>query len=88
MKIALGSDHGGFALKEEIKKHLAAKGGYELEDLGAFDEASVDYPDYGAAVARMTRASWFAAPASASASPPIRSGGSARPFAAMSFPRK
>lgn len=53
MKIALGSDHGGFALKEEIKKHLAAKGGYELEDLGAFDEASVDYPDYGAVVARM-----------------------------------
>ena len=52
MKIALGADHGGFALKEQIKKHLAAKGGYELEDCGCFDETSVDYPDYGAAVAR------------------------------------
>lgn len=52
MKIALGADHGGFGLKEEIKRHLEEKGDYELEDLGTFDEASVDYPDYGAAVAR------------------------------------
>jgi ribose 5-phosphate isomerase B len=46
MKIILGADHGGFALKEEIKKALLEKG-YALEDLGAFDTGASDYPDYG-----------------------------------------
>ncbi len=46
MKIALASDHGGFQLKEVIKKHLEEKG-YSLLDLGTDSEASVDYPDYG-----------------------------------------
>ena len=50
MKIALGSDHGGFQLKETIKAWLLEKG-YEVEDKGTYDEQSCDYPDYGKAVA-------------------------------------
>lgn len=46
MKIALASDHGGFALKEAIKKHLAERG-IETLDLGTHSEESVDYPVYG-----------------------------------------
>ena len=34
--IAIGSDHGGFTLKEEVKKYLAAKG-YELKDVGCYE---------------------------------------------------
>ncbi len=41
--IALGSDHGGFLLKEEIKKHLEQKG-IEYKDYGCYDESSCDYP--------------------------------------------
>lgn len=41
--IAIGSDHGGFLLKEEIKKHLAEKG-YEYRDFGTDSTASCDYP--------------------------------------------
>lgn len=43
MKIALGSDHAGFPLKEEIKKYLEEKG-MEYVDCGAYDTTSVDYP--------------------------------------------
>ena len=43
--IAIGSDHGGFALKEEIKKHLTERG-VEFKDYGTFSEASCDYPIY------------------------------------------
>ena len=50
MKIALGSDHGGFQLKEAIKEWLLEKG-YEIVDKGTYDEQSCDYPDYGKAVA-------------------------------------
>ena len=50
MKIALGSDHGGFQLKEAIKKHLEEKG-YEVKDYGTYSEESCDYPKYGKAVA-------------------------------------
>lgn len=42
--IALASDHGGFALKEEIKKHLDGKG-VAYEDFGCFAPESCDYPD-------------------------------------------
>lgn len=49
MRIALGSDHGGFLLKSEIKKHLEEKG-IEFEDMGCFSTESVDYPDIGQAV--------------------------------------
>lgn len=42
--IAIGSDHGGYELKEHIKKHLV-ENGVEVKDFGTFSEASVDYPD-------------------------------------------
>ncbi len=45
MKIVLGSDHGGFNLKECIKTFLI-ENGYEVEDVGCYDETSVDYPVY------------------------------------------
>ena len=51
MKIAIGSDHGGFQLKETIKEWLL-ENSYEVEDMGTHDEQSCDYPDYGNAVAR------------------------------------
>lgn len=48
--IAIGSDHGGYALKEQIKSYLRELG-YHFNDLGTFSEAPVDYPDIAAAVA-------------------------------------
>lgn len=51
MKIGIGSDHGGYRLKESIKAYLDEK---EIAyiDYGVDREESVDYPDYGAKVAR------------------------------------
>ena len=49
--IALGCDHGAFALKEALKKHLEEKG-LAFEDFGTFSEESCDYPDFAAAAAR------------------------------------
>ena len=46
MKIALGSDHGGYELKEHIKSHLESKG-IEYVDYGTPNTDSVDYPEYG-----------------------------------------
>ena len=46
MKIAIASDHGGFALKQKLVKHLMEKD-YEVIDLGTYSEESVDYPEYG-----------------------------------------
>ncbi len=46
MKIYLGSDHGGFELKEAIEDYLKEEG-YNVEDLGTHNEDSVDYPDFG-----------------------------------------
>ena len=51
MLIAVGSDHGGIHLKKEIIEYLESKG-IEYEDLGAFVEESVDYPDYAAPVGK------------------------------------
>ena len=51
MKIAIGSDHAGFELKEQVKKYLL-ESNYEVEDIGTHSLDSVDYPDYGKAVAR------------------------------------
>ena len=45
MKIAIGCDHGGFALKQEVKGYLE-KNGYEYQDFGTFTEESCDYPDF------------------------------------------
>jgi ribose 5-phosphate isomerase B len=48
-RIAIGSDHAGFAVKEAIRKHLEGAG-YAVDDQGTSSEDSVDYPDYGKAV--------------------------------------
>jgi ribose 5-phosphate isomerase B len=45
MKLALGSDHRGYASKERLKNFLAGQG-HEVADCGADSEASSDYPDY------------------------------------------
>ena len=51
MRIAIGSDHAGFALKSDFVRVLAAQG-HDVVDLGTDSEAMVDYPAYCAAVAR------------------------------------
>ena len=48
--IAIGSDHGGFELKEKVKKHLEAKG-IACKDFGCPDQSSCDYPVFGRAAA-------------------------------------
>ena len=55
MKIALGSDHGGYALKCDIIKLLEAKG-YEYQDFGCYSLESCDYPEFGEAAARAVAA--------------------------------
>ena len=45
MRIAIACDHGGFHLKEHIKKYLTEKG-IEIVDHGTYNEESVDYPDF------------------------------------------
>jgi ribose 5-phosphate isomerase B len=56
MRVAVGSDHAGFALKEILKGELTGWG-HEVADLGTGNgEASVDYPDFGAAVGRAVMA--------------------------------
>jgi ribose 5-phosphate isomerase B len=52
MKIAIASDHAGFELKEIVKNHLQHNGAYEIIDLGAMSEESVDYPDFGFKLAK------------------------------------
>ena len=46
MKIAIGCDHAGYELKQEIIKHLEEKG-IEYKDFGCYSEEAVDYPVYG-----------------------------------------
>ena len=48
--IALGSDHGGYGLKQEIMEHLKEKG-VEYKDYGCYEEKSCDYPVYAREVA-------------------------------------
>ena len=48
--IAIGSDHGGFVLKQEIMEHLK-ENGIEYKDYGCYDESSCDYPVYAKKVA-------------------------------------
>lgn len=50
MRIAIGADHGGFELKEHLKRWLGTRG-HELVDCGAFDTQPVDYPVIAAFVA-------------------------------------
>jgi ribose 5-phosphate isomerase B len=49
--IALGADHGGFSLKENLKTFLL-KQGYKVDDCGTYSPDSVDYPDFAYAVAK------------------------------------
>ena len=48
MKIAMASDHGGFALKEQLRQYVESKG-HEVKDLGCYSPDRADYPDYGIA---------------------------------------
>lgn len=50
MKVALGSDHAGFAIKDLVKKTIQETGA-EVLDFGTFSSDSVDYPDFAAKVA-------------------------------------
>lgn len=50
MKIAIGSDHAGYELKEAVKKKLG-EDGVEVKDFGTHSSDSVDYPDFGHPVA-------------------------------------
>lgn len=50
MRIAIGTDHGGFDLKVKIVKYLKSKG-HEIKDFGCYSAESCDYPRYGFAVA-------------------------------------
>ena len=50
MKIALGCDHGGYAMKEDIKKQLEGLG-HEVKDCGTYSTESCDYPIFGKAAA-------------------------------------
>ncbi|MCC8181825.1 MAG: ribose 5-phosphate isomerase B [Clostridiales bacterium] len=51
MRISIGSDHGGFALKEHIRDYLIAQG-HEVTDVGTYSGESCDYPDFGYAAAK------------------------------------
>jgi ribose 5-phosphate isomerase B len=51
-RVAIGSDHGGFALKEILRRAIAEETGWEVFDCGTHSAEAVDYPDFAAAVAR------------------------------------
>lgn len=59
-KIAVGSDHAGFALKERVREYLKGQG-FEVEDCGVHSSSPADYPDYAEKVATRVaggRAAW------------------------------
>lgn len=56
MTIAIGSDHAGYELKEEVKKYLESKG-IQVQDQGVHSSERADYPDYAHAVADHVSAS-------------------------------
>jgi ribose 5-phosphate isomerase B len=51
MRLVIGSDHAGFVLKQEVVRHLE-EAGHQVEDIGTFSTAPVDYPPICADVAR------------------------------------
>lgn len=51
MKIAIGSDHAGYELKEKLKLYLKSKG-YEVSDMGTNSPDRADYPDFAHPVAK------------------------------------
>jgi ribose 5-phosphate isomerase B len=58
MKIAIGADHAGFALKEGLRDNLLADG-HEVKDFGTNSAESTDYPDYAGTVARAVASGEF-----------------------------
>ena len=56
--IVIGSDHAAYHLKEKIRMYLL-ENDFEIEDTGAKNESSVDYPDYGIKVASLVSAGKF-----------------------------
>jgi ribose 5-phosphate isomerase B len=51
LRVAVGSDHGGYKAKELLKSYLGSLG-YKVTDVGCYSPESVDYPDFAVAVAR------------------------------------
>jgi ribose 5-phosphate isomerase B len=51
-RVAIGSDHGGYELKEVLKRAVVDELGWDVHDCGTHSGEAVDYPDYAAAVAR------------------------------------
>ncbi len=51
-RVAIGADHGGYPLKEILKRTIADDLGWDVHDCGTDSTDAVDYPDYAAAVAR------------------------------------
>jgi ribose 5-phosphate isomerase B len=51
-RVAIGSDHGGLALKEVLKRAIVEDTGWSVHDCGTHSSDAVDYPDFAAAVAR------------------------------------
>lgn len=56
--IAIASDHGGYELKEDLKLFLD-EAGCKFNDLGAYSNESVDYPDYGVSLSRRVASGEF-----------------------------
>ncbi|HEX2031054.1 MAG TPA: ribose 5-phosphate isomerase B [Actinomycetota bacterium] len=54
MRIAIGADHAGFGLKEDLEQHLKDRG-HDVDDVGTDSEEPTDYPPICAAVARTVR---------------------------------
>src|SRR5262245_54328444 len=55
-RVAMGSDHGGFALKQVLLSFVRDELGWEVEDCGTHSTDAVDYPDFAAAVGRAVAA--------------------------------
>ena len=51
-RVALGADHGGYALKEILRRAISEEMGWDVHDCGTHSAEAVDYPDFAAAVAR------------------------------------
>jgi RpiB/LacA/LacB family sugar-phosphate isomerase len=58
VRIIIGSDHAGFALKEDLKSYLSSAG-YRVFDAGTHRDESVDYPDYGVLAAERVSSGEF-----------------------------
>ncbi len=58
MRIAIGADHGGYELKQQIAEFLVAQG-HQVQDFGTHNPKTVDYPDFAAPLARAVAAGEF-----------------------------